>query len=478
MEEYIKMLLEQVRFQKAHKAIGDELRSHIEDQIENNISEGMDKETAEKIAVEDMGDPVEAGIALDKVHRPQVAWGVIVAGILVGIFGIIIKLFLDKIPTSYNPAFSMLEDVSINDTGYYIYNVVCGIAVMLILYLVDYTMVARYSRIIAAILLFSYTMSTLIYKKIESFQAVGDEVPNIYESLYKLFSWSGPRVFLLVPLFAGIIYKYKGEKYKGLAKALVWIIVIGLVTIGRYQQFRASVIVICLLAELTIAIEKRWIRVPKAKTIVSMWALFAIIPMVVIRFMYDNRSLSNHKMSLVRAFSAPTTYKNQVKEVLSGVRAFGSGTVSYFGGKLTVSARSLISSGDTLFGRESYVITKIAALLGGGLAFAIAVFVAVLIVFGFVSTTKTKNQLGMVMGIGCMLWLTVNAVLNIGVGLGLLPSIYHTSFFPFISDHKVIASYALLGIILSIYRYKDAYPQHIDITIYSKSKISSREMQD
>ncbi|MBQ4220776.1 MAG: FtsW/RodA/SpoVE family cell cycle protein, partial [Butyrivibrio sp.] len=76
MEEYIKMLLEQVRFQKAHKAIGDELRSHIEDQIENNISEGMDKETAEKIAVEDMGDPVEAGIALDKVHRPQVAWGV------------------------------------------------------------------------------------------------------------------------------------------------------------------------------------------------------------------------------------------------------------------------------------------------------------------------------------------------------------------------------------------------------------------
>ena len=66
MEEYIKKLLEQVRFQKAHKAIEDEIRAHIEDQIEDNMSEGMDKETAEKRAVEDMGNPVDVGIELDK----------------------------------------------------------------------------------------------------------------------------------------------------------------------------------------------------------------------------------------------------------------------------------------------------------------------------------------------------------------------------------------------------------------------------
>ncbi|WP_026655650.1 permease prefix domain 1-containing protein [Butyrivibrio sp. AE3003] len=78
MEEYIKKLLEQVRFEKAHKAIGDEIRAHIENQIEANVLDGMDKETAEKRAVEDMGDPVETGIALDKVHRPQMAWGVVI----------------------------------------------------------------------------------------------------------------------------------------------------------------------------------------------------------------------------------------------------------------------------------------------------------------------------------------------------------------------------------------------------------------
>ncbi|WP_051594134.1 permease prefix domain 1-containing protein [Butyrivibrio sp. AE3003] len=94
MEEYIKKLLEQVRFEKAHKAIGDEIRAHIEDQAEANISEGMDKETAEKRAVEDMGDPVETGIALDKVHRPQMAWGVIVAVLAVAIVGAIFQFLL------------------------------------------------------------------------------------------------------------------------------------------------------------------------------------------------------------------------------------------------------------------------------------------------------------------------------------------------------------------------------------------------
>ena len=143
MEEYIKILLEQVRFEKAHKAIGDEIRAHIEDQAEANISEGMDKETAEKKAVADMGDPVETGIALDKVHRPQVAWGVIVVAIIVGILGIIIKFFLSKIPSSSYSARALYIlgkfMIDVDDIGYYIYDVVCGIAVMLIMYLVDYS---------------------------------------------------------------------------------------------------------------------------------------------------------------------------------------------------------------------------------------------------------------------------------------------------------------------------------------------------
>ena len=98
MEEYIKMLLEQVRFQKAHKAIGDEIRSHIEDQVQANISEGMDQETAEKKAVEDMGDPVDVGIELDKVHRPKMAWGVVIVALVIAVIGTLVQVLVVNDP--------------------------------------------------------------------------------------------------------------------------------------------------------------------------------------------------------------------------------------------------------------------------------------------------------------------------------------------------------------------------------------------
>ena len=471
MEEYIKKLLEQVRFQKAHKAIGDELRSHIEDQIETNISEGMDRETAEKIAVEDMGDPVETGIALDKVHRPQVAWGVIVAAIGVGLFGAIIHFLLEKLPSSSDCGINIIGNITLDNAGYYLYNVVCGIVIMLGMYLIDYTMVAKYSKVVAALLLISYTIKNFaFYKRIENFDPeYWNEIPSVYTSIESFFSWSGPCIFLLVPLFAGILYKYKGQKYKGLIKSLIWIIVSGLVATGiNNQEFRALVIVICLLVELTIAIEKEWIKVPKVQSITAIWLLFTVIPIVLIRFMYDNKILSLTKMNFVRSLFGPATSKSRAKELLSGVKTFGSGSVSYMGGKITVSTLNLISS--RIGSGKCYMITKVAVVFGGALAFAIITVVAALIVFGFVSTAKTKNQLGMVMGSGCMLWLAINAILNMFISFGMLPAYQYTSFFPFISNHKVVASYALLGIILSIYKYKDAYPQHIDITIRTKSK--------
>ena len=49
---------------------------------------GMDREQAEREAVRDMGDPVETGISLDSVHRPQVAWKLLGIIILISIAGV------------------------------------------------------------------------------------------------------------------------------------------------------------------------------------------------------------------------------------------------------------------------------------------------------------------------------------------------------------------------------------------------------
>ena len=152
MEEYIKKLLEQIRFQKAHKAIEDEIRLHIEDQIKENISGGMDKETAEKKAVEDMGDPVDAGIALDKVHRPKLAWGVVLAAIGVGLIGTMIQFFLANDTTMQYFSVQMTSR-SVNPLNGYTFlaRTVVGIGIMLSVYLLDYTVISKYSNVIATV---------------------------------------------------------------------------------------------------------------------------------------------------------------------------------------------------------------------------------------------------------------------------------------------------------------------------------------
>ena len=48
MEEYIKKLLEQVRFRQAHDGIEKELKAHMEDQIADYMADGMDRNSAEK----------------------------------------------------------------------------------------------------------------------------------------------------------------------------------------------------------------------------------------------------------------------------------------------------------------------------------------------------------------------------------------------------------------------------------------------
>ncbi|MEE3471824.1 MAG: permease prefix domain 1-containing protein [Butyrivibrio hungatei] len=434
MEEYIKKLLEQIRFQKAHKAIEDEIRLHIEDQIKENISGGMDKETAEKKAVEDMGDPVDAGIALDKVHRPHVAVGVIVIALVSTVIGTIVNVLLSNIYTSYdiwNPNRMLLRGSEL-----YIYNAILGIIVMLILYFIDYTTVARYS-VVAAIAVLIATV-----------------VGNI-------FGWTGSLAFLMIPLFAGILYKYREQKYRALTYSLLWIIATGVIASRQEMRIRAVIIVICMLVELTFAIKNEWLKVPKIPVLVSVWVLFTVFPVGLIWFLYKNRLMSLYQCNVIRTWFIPDNDMEKSRGIIKGMSIIGSGIISYEGGGFT-STESTSNCVRNMYGGE-YVLTDMMARWGLLAALVAVTVVSGLIVYGFVTVSKTKNQLGLVMGSGCMMWLTINAIYNAGVGVGLL-KINNQSFFPFLSARQLVASYAILGIILSIYKYKNAYSKHVDIS--------------
>ena len=96
MEKYLEKLLLQIRCKKARPYIAEEIRGHIESQIEDNIADGMSYEEAEKNAVADMGDPVTVGISLDKIHKPQIAWKLLV---IVGILSLLGTVYAGDVST-------------------------------------------------------------------------------------------------------------------------------------------------------------------------------------------------------------------------------------------------------------------------------------------------------------------------------------------------------------------------------------------
>lgn len=83
-EEYLHIVTDQIRCKKARPDVKTELEAHIMDQMEDYRSEGMEEQEAMERAILEMGDPVEVGVELDRIHRPKMSWEIL---LLVGILG-------------------------------------------------------------------------------------------------------------------------------------------------------------------------------------------------------------------------------------------------------------------------------------------------------------------------------------------------------------------------------------------------------
>lgn len=72
--EWVRAVLEQVRFRPDHKAIQKELLAHLEDGRADLVRLGYPRELAVDRALQAMGDAEAVGQALDKAHRPALGW--------------------------------------------------------------------------------------------------------------------------------------------------------------------------------------------------------------------------------------------------------------------------------------------------------------------------------------------------------------------------------------------------------------------
>lgn len=84
--QFVKEILQEVKFRYDHSDIREELLEHMEELYEELREEGMDASVAEIMAVEYMGDAKEIGQALHKEHNPLLGWAWLIGKWLAAMF--------------------------------------------------------------------------------------------------------------------------------------------------------------------------------------------------------------------------------------------------------------------------------------------------------------------------------------------------------------------------------------------------------
>ena len=424
MEEYIQVLLEQIRCKKAQPYIREEICGHLEEQIEDNMAVGMSRVDAEKAAVEDMGSPVEVGIALDRIHRPKMNWVLISLMAVIGLAGIILHELMWR-------QMGLLASGSRE----FVKHTIIGFAMMLVVYRIDYSVIARFSKVIAVVMILVCAVADF---------------------------WFFP-MLLYVPVYGAVIYKYHGQGYGGLFKSFLWMLVPVVCAFYLPQLVLSAILLVSMMVVLTVALAKDWFLVPKKKVIAMLWGCGIGVPIAVLSALVGFGLLKTHQMARIKAFFVNTdnlgaNYMTwQLREVLEECQFVGNGTGNWMASESEMVYIPECNTGYIF----SFILHNYGVLAGIILGGILVAMIALIFRISF----KQKNQLAMCMGCGCGMVLALNIVINIAENIGLFP--VTETFLPFYSrgGSGIIVCYVLLGIILSIYRYKNIYPTHVNTNL-------------
>lgn len=439
MEEYLEKLLTQIRCKKARPFVEEELRGHMEDQISDYMAAGMDRSRAKECAVKDMGDPVETGISLDRIHRPRAAWGLILLIVVISLTAVVIHGLMGMESETFSG-----NRFSVNGMNFAV-DVLAGIGVMLFICFIDYTTIARYAKLIAAAIL-ALCFTAGVY----GVQICGITyyIKNVRFSIFAL-------MLFYVPVYGAVLYQYYHTGYRGFARAVLWMVLPVFGALRLPNLMLSAVLLVSMMVQITIAVSKGWFLVSKKKVIAGLWFAGAGLPVFSLVFSYMFSFMAEYQRERIRAFLTSSKSADNITNVLRSLtesgRLVGKGTKDVIG---------VIPGFDS-----DYIFTYLTAgygMLAGVLVLCILTAV-IFMIFGV--SVRQKNQLGMVMGCGCGMVFLLNTVINVMENMGWLPLVGQT-FLPFFSAGAscLVMSYGMIGMILSIYRYKDVYPGHVKIT--------------
>ena len=433
-EEYINKLISQVRWEKAHPMIEEEIRQHIEDEKEKYIKFGKDEKEAEELAVKQMGNPVDVGKQLDEVHRPMMAWDVVVMTLAAAVVGLIVQFALMK-RTDFssfmpNPLRGMVTFT-------------LGLIVMMGICMLDYTRIGRHAKAI-------YILCSMLIILLEIINQgfpidLGIDLPIFFNINL------GFLMLLLIPLYGAVLYRFKGSGYKGLLKGMLYAVPYML---AGLMSLSVSTCVISWFScgfMLILAVVKNWFEVPKKRVIGGMVLCMGALPVMGIYGLMRIAGVS-HREYIVRRIDV-WLHPYQADPDHS----YGKIMLDFIMQNKWVGMNPLLRDdqwSDRLPKGFDFGLTYLAAYYGILAALIVVLVIGILFVRTLVLSVRQKNPMGMMMSAGASLALMIQFVFSVLVNVGLIPSIGYCPFITY-GGTGMMVTCILIGILLSVYRYQN-----------------------
>lgn len=433
---YLDILTGQIRCKRARSMIEEEFQGHIDEQKLDFMAEGMTEQEAEEAAVREMGDPVDVGVELDRIHRPKMNTRLIALVIVLGNMGLTVQTLVEKAAVMCGAASRM-------DTGFdtlvpkSALFMLVGIVIMLGICFLDYTLLGKY-----ALWIWGALMAGIAFCKVAGMRVNGG------------YPRANMFVCLLVPTFGAVLYHFRGKGMPGLYKSILclWISVfLPLMLVGSsvYVILFWGTAVILVIA----AIGKRWFGVKRKQLTAKALGLTAVVPIVVFFLILIGAGMTSYRQERLQQFLEfkPSESYQMIDEALTEA-----GRVLNGGQENIVVNQNLDLWLSQI--RSDYVWLFVSKTMGGwsGIVYILPGFILLGMLFWIVH--RQRNQLGYIVGLGCSLMLMGEVMIYWGMNIGYIKDI--SVYLPFFSYGGInaLVTYIYMGLFLSISRNQNIVP--------------------
>lgn len=435
--EFLEILAEQIRTKRARPMIITELETHIEDQKTAYMAEGMTSAEAEEAAVKEMGDPVETGIRLDRIHRPKMEWRVFIGALLMGVMGIVLQGIV--VASQYSIHMAGRREMILHSVERQALGMVLGILLMLLICYLDYSLLAKYA--FPLWILMNVFMVACILYGMGSVDGVGFLFgPLVNGKAVRAATVS----YVVIPFYGGTVYHFRGQGGRGLMKSIACLLV-SLAVISKIP----SLVSVCVVGAtgvimLSLAVHKKWFGENRKKLYLELWGTLVAVSggLVVLTAVFNGYILSDYQSARLAAWGSREVWDYPMVLVTRAAASAKDGG--------TLAAEGVMDV--VIYIKNDYLWKYLFEYLGSAKGvFLILIFFSFMVLL-FRMAFRQKNRLGYIISVGCTVYLAFQAILYVGMNFGFVP--IGGTYMPFLSNGNsaFLSTYFYMGLLLSVYR--------------------------